>query len=421
MARFPELTVSVQNLFASGQTGARRQPFQLVLRGPDIEGLDRYSQALAVAARTIPGMLDVDTTLSRRTPEIRVHIDRDKAADLGIGVDTIASSLRTMVGGEEVTKFREGDDQYPVRLRLQEDFRKNADVISQVYIGGGKRGLVSLNNLVRVTRGEGAEPDRPPGPRASGGRHRQPGPNATHRRRGEGDGARSSTAAKLPPGYTTQYLGRAQILAEARANFLIALGLSLIFIYMVLAAQFDSFVHPFTIMVSLPARAPLWALVAVATGCTMNIWSAIGVLMLFGVVKKNAILQVDYTNVLRERACPGTRPSSGPRPAAAHPDDDHLHHGGHDPHRPRQRATDRRHRPPWRRSSSGARPSACCSPSSSRPWSTPTSTTCARSGSGNSPSCPPGSGNGYGGSLRVFRIPFQGAGRPVRRAAAAGD
>ena len=242
----------------------------------------------------------MDTTLSRRTPEIRVHIDRDKAADLGIGVDTIASSLRTMVGGEEVTKFREGDDQYPVRLRLQEDFRKNADVISQVYIGGGRRGLVSLNNLVRVSE--------------------EKGPNQIDRLDRErqvavianldstlpiGDAVKAMapklTAAKLPPGYTTKYLGRAQILAEARANFLIALGLSLIFIYMVLAAQFESFIHPFTIMASLPVALPFGLLSLVATGFTMNIFSAIGVLMLFGVVKKNAILQVDYTNVLRER------------------------------------------------------------------------------------------------------------------------
>jgi len=242
----------------------------------------------------------VDTTLSRRTPEIRVHIDRDKAADLGVGVDTIASSLRTMVGGEEVTKFREGDDQYPVRLRLQEDFRKNAEVISQIYIGGGRRGLVSLNNLVRVSE--------------------EKGPNQIDRLDRErqvavianldstlpiGDAVKAMapklTAAKLPPGYTTKYLGRAQILAEARANFLIALGLSLIFIYMVLAAQFESFIHPFTIMASLPVALPFGLLSLVATGFTMNIFSAIGVLMLFGVVKKNAILQVDYTNVLRER------------------------------------------------------------------------------------------------------------------------
>jgi HAE1 family hydrophobic/amphiphilic exporter-1 len=108
-------------------------------------------------------------------------------------------------------------------------------------------------------------------------------------------------AVKLPPGYTTKYLGRAQILVEARVNFLIALGLSLIFIYMVLAAQFESFVHPFTIMASLPLSLPFGLISLLVVGKTMNIFSAIGVLMLFGVVKKNAILQVDYTNVLRER------------------------------------------------------------------------------------------------------------------------
>jgi HAE1 family hydrophobic/amphiphilic exporter-1 len=95
-----------------------------VLRGPDLDGLDRYSRELADQARALRGFIDVETSLERRIPEIRVHIDRDKAADLGVGVDNIATSLRTMVGGEEVTKYKEADDQYPVRLRLQEDFRR---------------------------------------------------------------------------------------------------------------------------------------------------------------------------------------------------------------------------------------------------------------------------------------------------------
>jgi HAE1 family hydrophobic/amphiphilic exporter-1 len=305
MARYPDLTVSVQNLFTTGQTGARRHPFQLIVRGPDLEGLDRLSQALAAQARTIPGMVDVDTTLARRTPEIRVHIDRDKAAVLGVGVDAIASSLRTMVGGEEVTKFKEADEQYVVRLRLQEDFRKNAGVIGDLYVPSARLGLVKLNNVVRITEEKGPNQiDRLD-------RERQVGVIANlDPRLPIGDAVRAMNAkvaaAKLPPGYNTKYLGRAQILAEARANFLIALGLSLIFIYMVLASQFESFVHPFTIMASLPLSMPFGLLALLATGFTMNIFSAIGLLMLFGVVKKNAILQVDYTNVLRERGLPRT-------------------------------------------------------------------------------------------------------------------
>ena len=305
MAKYPDLTVSVQNLFTTGSTGSRRQPFQLVLRGPDLEGLDRHSQELAAQARTIPGMVDVDTTLARRTPEIRVHIDRDKAAVLGVGVDAIASSLRTMVGGEEVSKFKEADDQYVVRLRLQEDFRKNAEVISDLYVPSARLGLVKLNNVVRLTEEKGPNQiDRLD-------RERQVAVIAnldTKLPIGEAVKAMNAkvAAAKLPPGYTTKYLGRAQILTEARANFLIALGLSLIFIYMVLASQFESFVHPFTIMASLPLSMPFGLLSLLATGFTMNIFSAIGVLMLFGVVKKNAILQVDFTNVLRERGLPRT-------------------------------------------------------------------------------------------------------------------
>jgi HAE1 family hydrophobic/amphiphilic exporter-1 len=304
MARYPDLTVSVQNLFATGQTGSRRQPFHLALRGPDLEELDRYSQLLAAQARTVAGFYDVDTTLARRTPEIRIHIDREKAADLGVEVDSIAGSLRTMVGGEEVTKFKEGDDQYPVRVRLQEDFRKNAQVISELYVPS-RRGLVTLNNVVRVTE------ERGPNQIERLDRERQVGIIANLDARlpiGEAKKAmdRKIPEVKLPPGYSTDYRGRVQFLAEARQNFLLALGLSLIFIYMVLASQFESFVHPFTIMASLPVALPFGLLSLLLTGFTMNIYSAIGVLMLFGVVKKNAILQVDYTNVLRDRGLPRT-------------------------------------------------------------------------------------------------------------------
>jgi len=304
MAAYPDLIVSVQNLSATGQTGSRRHSYQLVLRGPDLEELDALSRRLAAQARTVPGMYDVDTSLARRTPEIRVHIDRDKAADLGVEVDAIASSLRTMVGGEEVTKYKEADDQHPVRVRLQEDFRKNAQVISELYVPGS-RGPVPLNNVVRVSE------ERGPNQIDRLDRERQVEIIANLDARlpiGEALKAMAPKIAgvKLPPGYTTRYLGRAQFLAEARQNFLLALGLSLIFIYMVLASQFESFVHPFTIMASLPVALPFGLLSLLATGYTMNIYSAIGVLMLFGVVKKNAILQVDYTNVLRARGLPRT-------------------------------------------------------------------------------------------------------------------
>lgn len=302
MAKYPDLTSSVQNMFAVGQTGSRRHSFQLALRGPDLEQLDRYSQSLAAQARTVPGLVDVDTTLARRKPEIRVHIDRDKAAILGVGVDAIASSLRTMVGGEEVTKFKEADDQYVVRLRLQEDFRKNADVISDLYVPSSKLGLVKLNNIVRLTEEKGPNQiDRLD-------RERQVGIIANLVDLPIGEALKQMTPrvseVKLPPGYTTKYRGRAEILAEARINFLMALGLSLIFIYMVLASQFESFVHPFTIMASLPLALPFGLISLLVVGATMNIFSAIGVLMLFGVVKKNAILQVDFTNVLRQRGLP---------------------------------------------------------------------------------------------------------------------
>jgi HAE1 family hydrophobic/amphiphilic exporter-1 len=303
LARYPDLTASVQNLFATGATGARRQSFNLALRGPDLAQLEGYAQSLVQQARTIPGMVDMDTTTARRKPEVQIHVDRDKAADLGVNLEALATSLRIMVGGDEVTKFKEGDDQIQVRLRLREDFRKDASVIRELTVASRRAGLVRLTNLVTVVEEKGpAQIDR-------FDRERQVGVIANlEPRLPIGDAVKAMApkiaALNLPPGYTTRYSGRAQFLAEATVQFLTALGLSLVFIYMVLAAQFESFVHPLTIMAALPLSLPFGLLSLLLVGKTLNIYSAIGVMMLFGVVKKNAILQVDYTLTLRQRGLP---------------------------------------------------------------------------------------------------------------------
>ena len=303
LTRYPDLTASVQILFATGGTGARRQSFNLALRGPDLAQLEGDAQRLIEAARTIPGMVDVDTTTARRKPEVQVHIDRDKAADLGVNLEALATSLRILVGGDEVTKYKEGDDQIQVRLRLLEDFRKDASVISELTVASRRVGLVRLNNLVTITEEKGpAQIDR-------FDRERQVGVIANLEPRlpiGEAVKAMAPkiAALNLPPGYSTRYSGRAQFLQEATLQFLTALGLSLVFIYMVLAAQFESFVHPLTIMAALPLSLPFGLLSLFLVGKTLNIYSAIGIMMLFGVVKKNAILQVDYTITLRQRGMP---------------------------------------------------------------------------------------------------------------------
>jgi len=299
LRRFPDLRVSAQQISLISGGGFRQTPFNLIIRGPELERLDQYAQRVIAKLRDVPGMVDLDTSLASRRPEVRVEIDRRKASDLGVRVGAIAGSLRTMVGGEKVSTYREGDEQYNVRLRLLQDYRNSPQVISQVMVPSARGSLVRLNNVTDFSTGKA------PGQIDRYNRERQitvvanlfeiPLVEAM---------TRANAAVRelgLLPGYSTSYFGQGKFIGEAAYNFLLALVLSLCFIYMVLASQFESFVHPITIMLSLPLCLPFALLTLAVTGQTLNLNSIIGIFLLMGVVKKNAILQVDYTNTLRER------------------------------------------------------------------------------------------------------------------------
>ncbi len=299
---FPDLRVSVQQISLISGGGFKQTPFNLVIRGPELDRLEAYAQTVMARLRAIPGFVDLDTSLAARRPEVRVHIDRQKAADLGIRVAAIAGGLRTMVGGEKVSTFREGDEQYNVRLRLLQDFRNSPQVISKVMVSASGGRLIQLSNVTDFSAGKA------PGQIDRYNRERQITVVANLfdkplvEAMGQGNGAVQE--AGLAPGYSTTYIGRGKFVGEAAQNFLLALILSLIFIYMVLAAQFESFIHPVTIMLSLPLTLPFGLLTLAATGQSLNLNSVIGLFLLMGVVKKNSILQVDYTNTLRERGLP---------------------------------------------------------------------------------------------------------------------
>ncbi|OGB91550.1 MAG: RND transporter [candidate division NC10 bacterium RIFCSPLOWO2_02_FULL_66_22] len=299
LARFPDLRVSAQQISLISGGGFKQTPFNLVIRGPELDRLERYAQEVMGRLRKRPGFVDLDTSLAARRPEVRVHIDRQKAADLGIRVAAIAGSLRTMVGGEKVSTFREGDEQYNVRVRLLQDFRDSPRVIAQVMVRGSSGRLTQLNNVTEFSTGKA------PGQIDRINRERQITVVANLFNKPLGEAIAQADAAVreigLLPGYSTTYIGRGKLMGEAAQNFLMALMLSLIFIYMVLAALFESFVHPVTIMLSLPLTLPFGLLTLAATGQSLNLNSIIGIFMLMGVVKKNSILQVDYTNTLRER------------------------------------------------------------------------------------------------------------------------
>ena len=284
-----------------GGGGGGFNRLNVLIQGPDIEQLQAYTVQLMDLIRTIPGVVDVDTNFEPTQPELRINIDRARAADLGVNIDTLANNLRTLVGGEEVSEFKDGDDQFKVLLRLDEPFRTTAHM-SDLLVAAGPG---NAGRTVKVSDVAQLKSDFGPASIDRYNRQRQISVNANLQGVPLGEvlsNARLKVEAlHLKAGYQAVFGGSARTLAEASSNFTIALVLAVIFIYMVLASQFNSFVHPLTIMTSLPLSLPAGLLALMAFGMTINVYSAIGLMMLFGVVKKNSILQVDYTNTLREQ------------------------------------------------------------------------------------------------------------------------
>jgi len=282
-----------------GGGGGGFNRLNILIQGPDIEQLQAYTVQLMDLVRPIPGVVDVDTNFEPTQPELRINIDRARAADLGVNIDTLANNLRTLVGGEEVSEFKDGDDQFKVLLRLDEPYRTTATMADLLVAAGpGNAGrTVKVSDVAQLKSDFGpASIDRY-------NRQRQISVNANLQGVPLGEVLANARVRveelHLKAGYQAVFGGSARTLAEASNNFTIALVLAVIFIYMVLASQFNSFIHPLTIMTALPLSLPAGLLALMAFGMTLNVYSAIGLMMLFGVVKKNSILQVDYTNTLR--------------------------------------------------------------------------------------------------------------------------
>lgn len=295
----PELRASVQQVSLVSGGGFRQTPFNLILRGPDLDRLTGYAQTLVQRLSALPGFVDVDTAQAQRSPEIQVLVDRQRAADLGVRMADAASTLRVLVGGEKVGFYREAGEQYDVRLRLAPAFRQDASTLPDVTVPSASGQLVRLGNLARLVPGMSpAQIDR-----YAQERQITVVSNLYQKPLGEAMQQALGIVADLglAPGYQAVQLGQAKLMAEAFRNFLAAFLLALAFIYMALAAQFESFVHPITIMVSMFLAIPFGLLALVLSGMTLNIYAIMGMFLLIGVVKKNAILQVDYTNVLRAR------------------------------------------------------------------------------------------------------------------------
>ena len=298
LAKYPELRTGVYDMEGMGGGSSARQNYQISynLTGPDLGGLMTYSDEIARRLRTMPGFVDVDTSLVARQPEVRVSLNRPKAADLGVSASDVALALRTMVGGERVTKFREGVEQYDVWLRLDRRDRADSDLVARLPVGANKSGMVTLNQVADLSEGKSpAEIDR-------FNRQRQVTIFANLEKLDLGKATEQIRALvremQLPLSYQGADTGKAKQMAEGMTNMILAFVLAFIYMYIVLAAQFESFLHPVTILLALPLTLPFAFFSLLILGETLNIYSLLGIFMLFGIVKKNGILQIDYTNTL---------------------------------------------------------------------------------------------------------------------------
>ncbi len=279
-------------------------PIRMQLLGPDLARLVPVARDISLEMMKEPSLTDVKANLNLNNPEYHIVIDRPLASDLGVRVSDISSAVRLLMSGEdEISTFKEDSEQYPVTMRLNGLQRDDPEALSRLLVPSARQGLIRLDSIAKLDRGLG--------PSRIDRYNRQftislygnisPG-------HALGEGANATTAAidrvGLPPGFRALFSGQVRILEETTTNMIIAIALASIFMYMVLAAQFESLVQPLIILSTLPLSIPFALLSLIMTGRTLNLFSALGILLLLGIVKKNGILQIDYMNTLRGRGMP---------------------------------------------------------------------------------------------------------------------
>ena len=299
LAAHPGLRPSITNRNPLGGGESGGFPISAALLGPDLDVLATYSLRAIEQAQKLPSLADPKISLNIANPEIRVALDRRRAADLGVRMKTVGDALRLMVAGDdEISTFREGAEQYPVKMRVLESQRRDLEAIGKLTVASSKGELVRIDNIARLDRGLGPSTLQRYNRQFSVNLNADVAPGHALDE-ASNDVRRVLTNIQLPPGYSFRLSGQTKILDETTANLMMAIALASIFVYMVLAAQFESFIQPIVIMTVLPLSVPFALFTLWATGRPLSLWSALGVLLLLGIVKKNSILQVDYANVLR--------------------------------------------------------------------------------------------------------------------------
>jgi len=301
---YPDIRGAVQPVAAITAAGARQVDVDLNLIGPDMEKLQYYATKVADWMKQRGGFVDIDTSLSLMKPELRIRPDRERASDLGVSLQNIASTTNILVGGEPVSTFKDLNEQYDVWLRAELPGRSDAQAIAMQGIPASRApgGVVQLGSVVSFEYAMG------PNSIDRFSRQRQVVVSANLSGIDMSGGVDAITqfvsTLDTPPEYRFEFIGRAKMLKESNANFLFGFLLAFVFMYMILAAQFESLVHPISILSALPLTIPCAILSLILLRTNLDIFAMLGLFMLFGIVKKNGILQVDYTNQLRMQNFP---------------------------------------------------------------------------------------------------------------------
>ncbi|HET7928181.1 MAG TPA: efflux RND transporter permease subunit [Actinomycetota bacterium] len=300
LADIPGLVYSLREADPMGEGSALEEaPVTLLVRGSDYTELARLAREALEIVRSAQGVRDPILSYRPGMRETRLVVDRTRAGDLGVSFAAAAATLRTAVAGEPVAKYRDGENDVDVRVQLRPEDRADMESILALSVPSSRGRLVQLREVTGVD--EATMPATIE--RLDRERHISITANVVGRPLGDVVEELRSRLEQLgrPPGYTFRFAGEAEQMEETFTNMGLALALAVVFIYLVLASQFESLLHPFTIMLSLPL-AIVGALVFLfVLGISLDVTAMIGIVLLMGLVTKNAILLVDYTNQLRER------------------------------------------------------------------------------------------------------------------------
>jgi HAE1 family hydrophobic/amphiphilic exporter-1 len=293
-----KVSVSPVNNFGGG--GGKQAEIQYIISGPDMGVLEKAVKTLIPEMSKIPHVVDADSSLELGQPQISVHVDRKMAQQLGVQPADVANAMNYLVGDQQVTDYTEGGEDYEVHVRAAPDFRTTLAGLKTLTVPSSTLGSVPISNVVTFEETTG------PASIDHYARQRQ----VTLLANTTPGGSQQEIVDQLQkliknlnlgPDYSVHPAGTVKTQQESMVAFLMAVLLSFVFMYLILAAQFESWLHPVTILLSLPLTVPFALLSLILANQSFNLFSILGVLVLFGVVKKNAILQIDHSNQLREQ------------------------------------------------------------------------------------------------------------------------